>query len=556
MSRKQITIFLALILVFTTALWSGVSQCGLSADDYEYLATLAPLRGPVDIFHPFWEPDYNLNFFRPFNNMTLNVDFLLFGWNGGGYHLTNLLFHLLATILVFFFVRDMFDLSEKESLWCTLAFGIIASHESNLLWPAAREDLIPTIFILLMFLMIQRGKRVWAWLAFGLALLSKESAVLALPLIPILFWKSYPERKKVLHACLSLIPYLILCIAYYFYRSHYTQPILTTQPMQSQGGHSIVAFFKNGAYALGYFILPLDLETATAILSKYQVAAICLGIVLIVGFIFTIIRFGTRPFFSSLWKPFIFTLVTSAVLFLTFERWRLYLPSVGGLSLIVLIISRWPSFAMRRVLVVLAVVLACFHFYRARVAQAEWQESTALLDKMKTDISAILAKIPNRPIVLGFIDAPGKWGSASVMQVGESALTIRAEADRISEQNRMEATTTGAQASAWKALDVYALDRRKGFLGLQITQLEPLRFLVTVPASGSIALYPTELSYAGVSRRDRKFHEGDTIRSNAFEDVITSAPNGIAKSIEVRVLDTSSTLVLFNGRLLEVVGNP
>jgi hypothetical protein len=535
--------YLAIVLVATAALWSGVAGIRLNSDDYQYLASLAPIQHFGDVLRPFVSHDANPSFFRPVANATMALDFMLFGWSGAAFHLTNLFFHLIATLLVFYFVRDIFALTERESLWAALLFGMMASHEYNLVVDTARADMLAAVFVMLTFILQKRGYRIAALASFALSLLSKEIAIMALPLLPLIFWKKSGDKtQRVRRSIMLTTPYLIIAVAFYFYHAHFTESVLTSQPLTSEGAHSLAVFLRNGAYSIGYLILPLDLASATAILMHYHALAITVGVVLCIAVIGLVIRNRDKAFLACLLQPVAFTFVTGIVLCLTFERWRLYLPSVGAAAIIVLMVSRTSSRTIRTVLFVAMLALGAFHIYRALGAESEWRASTALRDMLQENVTSILSTIPERPVTLGMLDVPAKLGSAAVDELGQSALVTRAEADRISERNHETGTTDSVHVDSWTAVNVYALNASEGFRGLELQQIADKRYLISVPESSTIALYPATAS-DGIARRDVAFQSGDTISEPEFVDIIRSSSFGIPKSIEVRVRDTSATLL-------------
>ncbi len=544
MTRQSRNLVLFSILVLTAVLWAGVAGIGLNSDDYQYIPSLAPIAHPSDIFRPFIQPDANPSYFRPVANLTMALDFLLFGWSGAAFHLTNLLLHLIATLLVFYFARDVFRMREKEALVVALAFGLVASHEYNLLVNTARADMLAAIFVMLTLLCYHRGIRVASLICFALALLSKEIAVLILPFIPLVSSREATDKNKWKWQVLSFTPYLAIFIAFYFYRSHFTAPILSSQPLTTGGARSAMAFLRNGAYSLGYFVLPLDLSQATAILAHYRAMALLLGAISIILFVWIIARGNnpnsSRPFF----RPIVFTLLTGSILFLTFERWRLYLPSIGLIAIIVLAVNRIASMRAKRVMLLLFVSLGAFHVYRALAAQSAWREGTALRDHLKNNLTEILSQNAERPLTLGILASPAKLGSASVILLGEDALVRRAEADRLSAYNKNTGSEQGVRIDSWTAVDVYTLDRAKGFRGLTVDSLESRKYFVSVPVGSSMVLYPS--SEPGSERRDLVLQTGDSSSTANFTDIIRAMSAEGARSIEVDVHNGSSLLLTFD----------
>src|SRR5207248_1471502 len=129
-------------------------------------------------------------YWRPLSDASVSLDFLLWGWNGGMFHLTNFLLHCIATCLVYFFARRIFSFTAIAACTLAIIFGVSAAHDANLLWIAARADILATIMMLIILLAVNKAERSgtkWIWLcisytAFFLALCSKEVSAVAIAL--------------------------------------------------------------------------------------------------------------------------------------------------------------------------------------------------------------------------------------------------------------------------------------------------------------------------------------------------------------------------------------
>src|SRR5205807_8081788 len=136
------------------------------------------------------------------------------------------LFHLIATLLVFYFVRDIFHFTEGESLCAALVFGLMASHEYNLVVDTARADILVATFMMLTILLHLRAAKgalfsIGAALSYALALCSKEIAIMALPLL-ILFEHFRDRWDIIIGRMRRIIPYLFASILFFFYHTHFT----------------------------------------------------------------------------------------------------------------------------------------------------------------------------------------------------------------------------------------------------------------------------------------------------------------------------------------------
>jgi len=85
---------------------------------------------------------------HPVTWLSLMLDYQIFGLNPFGYHLINLLFHVLNTILLFLILRRM-----TKTLWpsafVAALFAIHPLHVESVAWIAERKDVLSTFFFML-----------------------------------------------------------------------------------------------------------------------------------------------------------------------------------------------------------------------------------------------------------------------------------------------------------------------------------------------------------------------------------------------------------------------
>ncbi|MDD5530413.1 MAG: tetratricopeptide repeat protein [bacterium] len=99
-------------------------------------------------------------YYRPLQSISYMCDYLLWKLNPAGYHLTNLLWHLLTAMLVYFLVnlisRGVLTLrnhNEKVALITGLLFVIHPIHTEAVTYISGRTDLMASSFILLAFIL-------------------------------------------------------------------------------------------------------------------------------------------------------------------------------------------------------------------------------------------------------------------------------------------------------------------------------------------------------------------------------------------------------------------
>src|SRR5438128_2938964 len=184
----------------------------VSWDDAENFLDNPHYRG-LGWTHLRWMWTTHLGHYIPLTWMTLGLDYLLWGLNPVGYHLTNLLLHAANAVVFFFVVRRLLTRalpgpSERghalavSAGFAALVFAIHPLRVESVAWVTERRDVLSGLFYLSAILMYlracegeERGRR-WYSLAvatFVLALLSK-SMVVNLPIV-LLILDVYPLRR-------------------------------------------------------------------------------------------------------------------------------------------------------------------------------------------------------------------------------------------------------------------------------------------------------------------------------------------------------------------------
>src|SRR5213594_1155779 len=156
---------------------------------------------------------FNLGHYIPLTWMTFGLDYLLWGLNPVGYHLTSLLLHAANAVVFFVVVRRILTRalpgpSERghalavSAGFAALVFAIHPLRVESVAWVTERRDVLSGLFylsaILIYLRTCERGERGrgWYWAAVGLfacALLSK-SMVVNLPIV-LLILGVYPLRR-------------------------------------------------------------------------------------------------------------------------------------------------------------------------------------------------------------------------------------------------------------------------------------------------------------------------------------------------------------------------
>jgi len=230
----------ALLLVTSVHLATGAAawtQVGLLADDHEVIgAAILRHRGAwtfESIFAPEVPPDSVRALYRPFIELGFWLEQPWFGAQAFGYHVVNSMLHC-ATALLWFQVLRRLSGSVALALAAAVAFVGWPGHSEATHWIAARTSPQSGFFLTGALLVLDvamahngRSRAALLWLAAAAAVLaigSKESAVLVLPLAAVLAWHRARTGGHVLARALAALravaPMLLACFLWLAWRAH------------------------------------------------------------------------------------------------------------------------------------------------------------------------------------------------------------------------------------------------------------------------------------------------------------------------------------------------
>jgi len=199
-------------------------------DDVQFLDN--PIIRGLDFNHlkAIWTSTV-LNIYVPLTQMTFAVEHYFFGYNSFVSHLINLIFHLIATLLVFRLGAKM-KLGLGGAAFASLIFGIHPMHVESVAWLVERKDVLYAVFYLSALMnyihyLEGKGKKYFLWtVLLGLASMLAKPMALSLPLVLFLFDWFY-GRKWTARILFEKIPHFIYVIplAWITYSLHARNPI-------------------------------------------------------------------------------------------------------------------------------------------------------------------------------------------------------------------------------------------------------------------------------------------------------------------------------------------
>lgn len=350
-----------------------------------------------DLFYGRWKLG---NYYRPLQSLSYLTDYSLYKLNPAGYHLTNLLFHLLGAILIYA-ILNLIQKNKKVSLLTALLFVVHPIHTQAVTYISGRADPMVAFFIFFSLYLYIRSidldKKAYYFASLALfvfALLTKEIAIV-FPFLLILYdfsFKRYAQGKTPVflkYRYLTLFLILGLYVALRCSLLNFGQGV----PSLGRVGLSLRLLTMSRvifAY-LGLLFLPLGLhmEREVSLANSLLEPSLMLSLVLLTLIGIIIVRtykYSRIIFFASLWF-FLALLPMSNIMPLTAlmsEHW-LYIPSLGFFIIVAIGLVRLSELKIAasakswRILMLLWVIgiLAFYSFLTLR-RNLDWRDGLTL----------------------------------------------------------------------------------------------------------------------------------------------------------------------------------
>jgi hypothetical protein len=181
-----------LIAMITAALYAPSIFVNYLHHDWTHRHVSADITSLTALMHLFTRPQGD-GFYRPLPFLSLWLDFRIFHQHYWGYHLQNIALHIANAGLILR-LGARIGLQRVAAGFASLLFATAAVNFEPVMWPAARFDLMATLFTLLALLAALRYRShpevwhrslLWMMAAFAAGALSKESAF-CFPLLLVL----------------------------------------------------------------------------------------------------------------------------------------------------------------------------------------------------------------------------------------------------------------------------------------------------------------------------------------------------------------------------------
>jgi len=347
-SNNRIKIYFFLLVAVPFVLYFRIANYEFSTmDDNDMITAVYNVSGSFGnikeaFTHDAFMSNSGNSFYRPVQTISFMIDSQFGSLQPGIYHFSNLIWHILMIIALFFFLR-MLGVKDEISFLLTLIFSVNPLLTHAVAWIPARGDLLVGLFGLLSFITflnyIEKRRTFYLILHalfFLLAVFSKETAVL-LPIVIFTYYYFVIRKESNLKEILPfLLIWVISIIVFYFSR----RAVITNNITSNIFG--VIPFIKNLPVipiTFGKFFVPFNLST----LPKFDMPSIVIGFLLIVTVIILAYKFipsknriviwGAIWFLSFTIPPMFLRIPSSDIGFEYFE-YRAYLPVIGILVIL------------------------------------------------------------------------------------------------------------------------------------------------------------------------------------------------------------------------------
>jgi tetratricopeptide (TPR) repeat protein len=416
-SRFPVWLMAALLVLVTIGLYWPATRCDfVNYDDDLVVTSNVHVQNGLTLKNVKWA------FFNPVNSiwnpltvLSHMLDCQLFGLKPWGHHLTNVLLHVVNTVLVFLLLRRLTGALWRSLLVAAL-FAVHPLHVESVAWVAERKDVLSTCFGLLALIFYarytQKRSRVEeressagnsgsafdlrpSTLDYGLVLFFFALGLMSKPMLVtwpfVMLLLDYWPLERFKHSSVwrlvtEKIPFFSLMVTMSivtFIVQKQTSTLMTVEklPLGARSGNALISYCRY----LGKLFWPTDLAVFYPHPENWPIKQVVMAGGLILGItVFFILERRRYPFLLMGWLWFVGTLVPVIQLVQTgshamADRYT-YIPSLGVLILTVWgvyeLTRRWRYQVIALSVVCCAAIVLCLGMTWQQLVY--WQDSEAL----------------------------------------------------------------------------------------------------------------------------------------------------------------------------------
>jgi len=257
--KQKLIVYIFLAMITFAGYWQVHQFEFINFDDNVYVSENVVVQSGLTKEGFFWA--FSTKYFGLWNPLvwlSFMADYQFYGLNAGGYHVTNLILHILSTLLLFRLFSTMTGEIWK-SAFVAAFFALHPLHVESVAWVSERKDVLSAFFWMLtlcLYVFYTEKQSIKRYLlivfSFVLALLSKPMVV-TLPLIMILldYWplKRFENQNRLSDTIVwqlrEKLPFIVLSavlIAFTLYVPNEQQAFEKSFSVMSRLANAPVAF--------------------------------------------------------------------------------------------------------------------------------------------------------------------------------------------------------------------------------------------------------------------------------------------------------------------------
>jgi protein O-mannosyl-transferase len=344
-NKQKLIVYVVLTVVTLAVFWQVNYYDFFIVDDNIYVTENLHVQSGITLDGLRWAfSTTNAEFWHPLTWLSLMFDYHLYGLNAGGYHLTNLFFHILSTLSLFWLFNRMTG-AVWQSAFVAALFALHPLHVESVVWITKRRDVLSAFWgmmTLCLYVYYTESPFIRRYLlvlfSFVLALISKP-IVVTLPVMMILldYWPlkrfQSKEGNLILWQLKEKMPFFIFS-AIFSIITLYAQynPSIEKLPLNSRVANALVSF----VIYLEKTFWPHDLAYSYPFMGQLPLWQIS-GAVLLISFISILVILTVKrlPHLFVGWLWYIITLLPvigispiRSVKYQVADRYT-YLPLIG-----------------------------------------------------------------------------------------------------------------------------------------------------------------------------------------------------------------------------------
>jgi protein O-mannosyl-transferase len=363
--RKKFIVYVVLTIVTLAVFWQVHQFDFINVDDTIFISETSPIRFGFTLEGFRWAlSTTSSEFWHPLTWLSFMLDYQIYGLNTGGFHMTNVILHILSTLLLFWLFNRMTGEIWK-SAFVAAFFALHPLRVESVAWVAERKDVLSAFFWMLtlcLYVYYTEKPAIRRYLlvlfSFVCGLMSK-SMVVTLPIIMIFldYWPlgRFQSKKGVLilWQLKEKIPLIILSAIFSIIQVAISNPIYPdVNKIYSRGSRFFNASVNFVTY-LEKIFYPHDMNLFQPFviqLPVWQISGSLLLILVISAFVIVTVKHFPYLFVGWLWYAISLLPVLGffGSVYFMHEHYT-YLPSIGvGIMMAWGIPVLFPSSNMRQ----------------------------------------------------------------------------------------------------------------------------------------------------------------------------------------------------------------